>query len=240
MNNNDSNNSNECASAIVIKETACANARAISDLRPRVQLHLSGCPTPVIDRYLLDTTIETCEKTLAWQYEQPPVKLSPGGCEYRYDTRWEAEVHALQSASVNDSMLIPATVQQIMDCSPRWPNEDISRRSRPRLITSLDADHFAVAPSPDGDEEYIVRAITYLKPLRTSRTMDKAVLDELEECIVYGTLWRLLEIPNRPWSNNELSTMHGRHYMQLIALRRSRTNIGTARASLKVRLRRFI
>ena len=64
--------------------------------------------------------------------------------------------------------------------------------AEPRYITQLDPDNFSVAPLPDASQNYDVRMIVCLKPLRTATKMDKKFLDELENVIMHGALQHLL------------------------------------------------
>ena len=157
-----------------------AGTRTFLDIVNRLSPSVPGCPTPIIEQYVRDAAIEACERTLAWRYEQPRIRLVVGAHDYAYESPTDAEIHAFITATVNDETLIPVTLDKMYDLYPRWPNQPVENRAKPRYITQLDPDHFSVAPVPDGDTTYDVRMIVCLKPLRTADSMDKTVLDELE------------------------------------------------------------
>ena len=52
--------------------------RAFLDIVNRLSPSVPGCPTPVIEQYVRDAAIEACERTLAWRYEQPAIRLVTG------------------------------------------------------------------------------------------------------------------------------------------------------------------
>lgn len=213
--------------------------RTFLSIVTRLAPSVPGCPNPVIEQYVRDAAIEACEKTLAWRYEQPKIRLVPGGVDYEYDTPNDAEVHAVLTATVNESKLTPITLEQLYDIYPKWPNQSIDERAEPRYVTQLDPDHFSLAPVPDSSVTYDVRMIVCLKPLRTATQMDKTVLDELETVIMHGALQHLLVLPDRTWSDRELATYHAKQFVMKTAERRARTNLGASKASLRVQMQRF-
>lgn len=213
--------------------------RTFLSIVTRLSPSVPGCPTPVVEQYVRDAAIEACEKTLAWRYEQPRIRLVPGAYDYEYDTPNDAEVHAVLTATVNENRLTPVTLEQMYDMYPKWPNQAIDERAEPRYVTQLDPDHFSLAPVPDNSVTYDVRMIVCLKPLRTATKMDKTVLDELENVIMHGALQHLLVLPDRTWSDRELATYHAKQFVMKTAERRARTNLGASKASMRVQMQRF-
>ena len=213
--------------------------RNFSEIVTRLSPSVPGCPTPVIEQYVRDAAIVACEKTLAWRYEQPKVRLTPGAYFYQYDAPTDAEVHAFITATVNGNKLTPVTLEDLYDIYPKWPNQSVDERSEPRYITQLDPDNFAVAPLPDATVKYDVRMIVCLKPLRTADKMDKTILDELENVIMHGALQHLLVLPDRTWSDRELASYHAKQFTSGLAERRARTNLGASKASMRVQMQRF-
>ena len=213
--------------------------RTFNDIVNRLSPSVPGCPTPVVEQYVRDAAIEACEKTLAYRYEQPPIRLVPGAHFYLYDTPVNTEVHAILTATVNDSKLTPVTLEHLYDMYPKWPNQSTDERAEPRFLTQIDPDHFSVAPLPDASQNYDVRMIVCLKPLRTATKMDKTVLDELENVVMHGALQHLLVLPDRTWSDRELATYHAKQFVQKTAERRARTNLGASKASMRVQMQKF-
>jgi hypothetical protein len=196
-----------------------------------------GCPQPVIEQYIRDAAIEVCERTLAWRYQQPTIRLTQGVFEYPYETPTEAEVHAFLTASVNGVKLHVTTLDDISDMHPDWPSKESGKRSNPRYILQIDQDNFAVAPIPDASVPYDVNMFVALKPLRTSTGMDKTAFDDLENVIMHGALQQLLVMPGKNWSDRELAAYHAKQYLSKTVERRARANIGAGRASVTVQMR---
>ena len=218
---------------------AAYTTRTFLDIVNRLSPSVPGCPTPVTEQYVRDAAIEACERTLAWRYEQPRIRLTKGAAEYPYESPSDAEVHAFITATCNGEQLLPVTLEHIYDLYPKWPNQETTEYSKPRYVTQLDPDNFMVAPQPDDLTSYDVRMIVCLKPLRTATKMDKTVLDDLENVIMHGALQHLLVLPDRTWSDRELASYHAKQFAFKISERRARSNLGASRASMRVQMQKF-
>ena len=213
--------------------------RTFLSLVNRLAPSVPGCPQPIILQYIRDSAIEACERTLAWRYEQPAIRLTPGVYEYPYTNPTGTEVHAFLTANVNGERIDPVTLEQLSIAYPDWPSTDVNKRADPRLICQLDPDNFVLAPIPDASKNYDLKMIVALKPLRDASGMDKSVFDDLENVIMHGALQHLLVLPDKNWSDRELATYHAKQYLFKITERRARANLGAARASMTVQMRPF-
>lgn len=211
--------------------------RTFHSLVQRLVTSVPGCPQPVIEQYVRDAAIDACERTLAWRYEQPLIRLTSGVYDYPYEQPSESEVHAFITASVNGRPLTPATLEDIHRLYPDWPSVDLDRRADPRHIFHFDADTFALAPLPDDNQLYDLKMIIALKPLRTARGMDQTAMDDLENVIMHGALRDLLVLPNKNWSDRELASYHAKQYISKTTERRARAMLGAGRASVSVQMR---
>jgi hypothetical protein len=211
--------------------------RRFSEIVNRLMPSVPGCPTPVIEQYVRDAAIEACERTLAWRYEQPRVRLTQHVHDYEYEAPTQAEVHAFITATCNGVKMQPVSLEQLHDIYPQWPY-DTDAASDPRYITQLDPDHFAVAPLPN-DKTFDVRMIVALKPLRTATYMDKTVLDDIENVVMHGALQHLLVLPDRTWSDRDLASYHAKQFVTKLSERRARANLGAGRASMRVQMQPF-
>lgn len=213
--------------------------RTFLSLVNRLAPSVPGCPQPIIMQYIRDAAIEACERTLAWRYEQPAIRLTPGVYEYPYNNPTGTEVHAFLTATANGQTIDPVTLEQLYLAYPDWPSTDTTKRADPRLICQLDPDNFVLAPIPDASKNYDLKMIVALKPVRDASGMDKSVFDDLENVIMHGALQHLLVLPDKNWSDRELATYHAKQYLFKITERRARATLGAARASMSVQMRPF-
>jgi hypothetical protein len=213
--------------------------REFISLENRIAPSVPGCPRPTLVQYIRDAAIEACEKTLAWRYEQPAVRLTPGVYEYEYETPEDSEVVAVIYAGLNGRP-IKATMQEHLHAQyPAWPETAEDRRATPSLLSQFDPDHFVVAPVPDGSKTYDIKMFVALRPTPAATGMDKTAFDELEQLIAHGALQHLLVLPDKSWTDRELATYHAKQYTYKTASRRAKANLGVARASLSVQMRPF-
>jgi len=214
--------------------------RNFDTLVQRLVTNVPGCPFPVIEKYIRDAAIEVCEETLAWKYQQPPIRLTPGLHNYPYEPPNNAEVHAFIHVALNGTKIIPCTFEDIYDQYPDWPNHDPEHLSRPQFIVHLDADQFGMAPVPDDEENYDLSMMVALKPLRTAAGMDESVFDEIENAVMDGALGYLYMLPDKSWTDMKLAEFHKRQFSYRNAGRRARQNLGNGRASVAVRPRPWV
>lgn len=94
--------------------------REFSTLITKVNPSVPGCPYPMIENYIRDAAIRTCERTLAWRYAVPLFNLQPGVYEYSYNKPNNTDVHALFEAVVNCNALSRLTLEQAIFQFPCW------------------------------------------------------------------------------------------------------------------------
>lgn len=211
--------------------------RTFHSLVQRLATSVPGCPFPVIEKYVRDAAIDVCERSLAWRYVQPPIRLTPGVYDYPYETPIGTEVHAFMAVTVNGRPITPITLADVSRLYPGWPIPDVDKRADPRFVFQLDSDNFALAPIPDDKQEYDLTMVVALKPLRAATGMDETAMDDLENVIMHGALRDLLILPNKNWTDRELATYHAKQYTYMATERRARADLGAGRAALSVQMR---
>lgn len=221
--------------ASVLTGVIMANRPFVS-LATRIASDAPGAPQPVLVQHIRWAAIDTCERALAWRHRADPMVITAGQGEYEYEAPEDSEVHAIIAASIgkpgenNFSPLTAVSSETFFGTYPGWP--DHCTDGMPRVITHINADTFGIGPIPDDD--YELRMLVALKPLRTATGMDETAFDEIETTISHGALHHLLVQQQKPWTNDSLSLYHGRQYSFLLNERRARHNLGTPRAMLVV------
>jgi hypothetical protein len=97
--------------------------RTFALLVPRVVTNAPGCSHPLATQYIRDAARRVCERTLAWRYQVPLFNLMPGVPEYPFNKPASTDVHAVFSASVNDSPLDVLTLEQAIHAYPKWADQ---------------------------------------------------------------------------------------------------------------------
>jgi len=206
--------------------------RLFSDLVNRVAPNAPGCPQPVLITFIRTAAIDACERTLAWRFEQPAVRLTPAVENYPYEPVSGAEVHAIITASINGVNAPSITLESAHRLYPKYPDNSTAELGTPKYIVHVDPDTFWVARLPNSSPTYDVVMFLALKPLPSATGMDTSVMDELETVIFHGALQNLLTMPERTWSDKELAAYHAKQFAFRISERRARVNVGAGRAVL--------
>jgi hypothetical protein len=208
--------------------------RAFYDLVNRIAPSAPGCPQPVIISYVRSAAIDACERSGAWRYKHATVTMVAGTYEYAFVPEADAEVYSILTANINGNALAPTTLDAIHNMYPKYPSSVAAERSTPRFILQISPITFHVALVPDNSTDTVEMFVSQ-RPTKTAAGMDEAVMNDLEDAIVHGTLQRLLTLPERTWSDNELAAYHAKQYIFRVNERRARTNISAARAAPTVR-----
>jgi hypothetical protein len=195
--------------------------RAFYDLVNRIAPSAPGCPQPVIISYVRSAAIDACERSGAWRYKHATVTMVAGTYEYAFVPEADAEVYSILTANINGNALAPTTLDAIHNMYPRF-------------ILQISPITFHVALVPDNSTDTVEMFVSQ-RPTKTAAGMNEAVMNDLEDAIVHGTLQRLLTLPERTWSDNELAAYHAKQYIFRVNERRARTNISAARAAPTVR-----
>tara|TARA_R110000803_G_scaffold96585_1_gene164729 strand:+ start:2570 stop:3241 length:672 start_codon:yes stop_codon:yes gene_type:complete len=215
-------------------------SRSYTSLAARINPSVPGCSLPMLEQYIRDAAVITCERTLAWRYEQPVFNLTAGVYQYGYNKPVDTTVQTVMYASLNDAPLPAVTLEEATRRYPNWvrastTDSDIALYgSQPMIFTQLNPNNFIVLPTPDAAATYTVRMIYALKPTRDSEGMDETIMDELEPAIVHKTLQELLVLPGVAWSDRELASYHAKQFITRVSEYRANANLGNMRASVSV------
>lgn len=211
--------------------------REFVSLEPKLAASVPGCPRPTIIQYVRDIAREVCAKTLAYRFEQDPIRLTAGVYEYEYDVPSNTEVCAIIHGAMNGNPIDIGTQEDIHGVYPGWPSTDSTKRGAPQFLSQFDPDHFVTALVPDAATTYDVKLFLALKPTLDATGMAETPFDECEQLIIHGVLQHLLVLPNKSWTDRELASYHAKQYVYKTSMQRAQANIGVGRASLAVRMR---
>lgn len=214
--------------------------RLFTSLEYKLTPYVPGCPQPVIKLHVRDAAIETCENTLAWRFEQDLIPLTQGIVQYDYEVPEDTEVVAIFHTTINGIRTPAVTLEQMVAQYPQWPDPSSEFRASPQLVSQFDPDHWVVGPVPDDQGPYSVKMILALRPTPDCDGMDKTVFDECEQLIMHNALARVLSIPDKSWTNNNLAEYHAKQSVFKTAARRAKANLGAGRASLAARMVPFV
>ena len=161
------------------------------------------CPIPIASQGILWAAIEFCERTRAWSNQQSRtvnagtqhIALTPeddGSIIYIDNVRWDGD------------RLNPVTRQESQDLDYDQPFGFY--RPNPETLS------LAPAASAQG----VLTLTLVLAPLRNATTIPKMLYDLYWDAIEANALWRLMKVPNRPWSDPNQAVFYKQEFERLV------------------------
>ena len=118
-----------------------------------------------------------------------------GVYEYDFDIPTGTEVHQVLQMTYDGRDLDPISPRSLEVNYPDWRD----RTGRPHVYLQKTPSTFWLVPVPSGS--FPVIANVALKPSRTSNNIDTTISNQYRDALIYGTLYRLLRMPGREWSD---------------------------------------
>ena len=168
---------------------------AYSSLVKEVLPFVPFCPDSLVEQQLRSATIEFCERSKAFVLDMDPFNTVAGVYEYDFDVPTGTEVHQILYMTYDGKDMDPISPRSLELNYPDWRD----RTGTPHVYLQKNPTTFWVVPVPSGTDQVI--ASVALKPTRTSNNIDTTISNQYRDAIIYGTLYRLLRMPNREWSD---------------------------------------
>ena len=166
---------------------------AYSSLVKEVLPYVPLCPDSLVEQNLRSATIEFCERSKAYILDIDPFNTISGVYEYDFDIPTGTEVHQVLLMTHDGRDMDPISPRSLELNYPDWRN----RTGNPHVY--LQKTTFWIVPVPSGSKQVITSVA--LKPSRTSNNIDTTISNTYRDAIIYGTLYRLLRMPNREWTD---------------------------------------
>ncbi len=163
----------------------------ITDILP----YVPGCPDGLIELNLRAATIEFCEKSRAFTFDLDPITTISGTYEYEFDQPSGTDVHQILWATYDGHDLDPISPRSLELNYPDWRDKS----GTPSVFLQKTASTFWLVPKPNDGKELLVNVA--LKPTRTTTSIDTAFSNTYRDGIVYGSVYRLLRMPGKEWTD---------------------------------------
>tara|TARA_Y100000748_G_scaffold293015_1_gene282101 strand:+ start:468 stop:1157 length:690 start_codon:yes stop_codon:yes gene_type:complete len=169
------------------------------DLLPDIIPMVPGCTDTLIENTIRNTVIELCEKSEVYQAELDPVDTVANTYEYDFEPPTGTVVHKILWATYDGNDLEAVSSSLLEEREPKW--RESTYVGTPTYFIKQTSSQFWLVPIPSVTKvgSTIVRAI--IKPTHTSTACEADVMNDFRDAIVNGTLFRLLRIPNKDWSD---------------------------------------
>ena len=157
--------------------------------------YVPGCPDSLIQTNIRSAAIELCEKSKAFTFDLDPITTISGEYEYEFDQPSGTEVHQLLWATYDGHDLDPISPRSLELNYPDWRD----KTGTPTVYLQKTVNTFWLVPVPNDGKELLINVA--LKPTRTTNNIDTEFSNTYRDGIIYGTIFRLLRIPQKEWTD---------------------------------------
>jgi|TARA_R110001592_G_scaffold141750_1_gene363588 hypothetical protein len=159
--------------------------------------YVPGCPDSLVQNHIRSATIEFAERSNAYVYDLDPITTVSGVYEYEFDAPSGTEVHNILWMTYDGNDLDPISPRSLELNYPDWRD----RTSLPNVYLQKTPSAFWLIPVPQTTLTNKLLVSVALKPTRTTGNIDTTFSNTYRDGILYGTLHRLLRIPQKGWTD---------------------------------------
>ena len=224
-----------------------AVAKKIESLVPKVKREAPSCPSFIVIDELRNTLIDFCVNTDIYLSDLTLFQTVTGINQYE-----AADLDILVGSELNHiidifSELGDSTVQLSEKSFNRLHPKsligspslfDAYGKGRPRYYSQKDQETILFAPTPD--KNYSLYALYSLKPTATATTIPNIIVNEYQEMIIHGALYRLQMMKDSPWSDIQAADLNKRLYDKGEAQAVRKSKYGLVGAPLTIKYQEFI
>lgn len=167
---------------------------------PEVVAQCPDVPRPLAVNAIRDSAIEFCTLSEIWRHELDAFPVTVGVRDYELDIPAGAYLVAVKVLRFEGSPLEPKSIDDLDLQDIRWRTRD----GMPSAFVHRDIDQIALNRAPT--QEGSITGTVALRPSVSAIGMDSSILREgWKEAIASGARARLRRMPDKAWSNPQLS-----------------------------------
>jgi len=201
----------------------------IEELLSRVMEVAPACPEPTAIRHLRDAAIEFCRRTRIWRSSDSWAVTVTDTCEV-VAVPAEATLFEITHASVNETDLVPRTLDWLDKNEPGWREHE----GPPFWITQSAPGTLRIVPKPESGETATITVEMILVPSQTADRLPDVLIDTYPGVIADGALGRLLALPS-DFASDTLAAFHGGKFEDAIGRWSAQIPKGQQRAPRRVK-----
>ncbi len=224
-----------------------AVAKKIESLAPRVKREAPSCPSFIVIDELRNAIIDFCVNTDIYlseltlfqtvnginQYESGDLDI-PNGAELNHIIDIFSEFGE-STTQVSEKSLTRLTPKPLIGSPSLF---DAYGKGRPKYYSQKDQETILFAPTPD--KNYQLYALYSLKPTATATTVPSIIINEYQEAIVHGALYRLQMMKDSPWSDVQAADLNKKMYDKAEAVAVRKSKYGGVGAPLTIKYQEFV
>lgn len=167
----------------------------------RVLPYVPGCPAPQVDLALVDAAREFCKRTRAWVNQAAAQEGTGSQQAYNFVFPSESElVEVLRATVAGEDMAILSSREMPADWQEASPETDTLVDAI--VVNNLNTAFRVYPPPASGDDIVIYQA---LQPTLAATGVGDIIYTEYAEAMASGAKYRLMAMPNKPWTNMDFA-----------------------------------
>jgi len=170
----------------------------IDSLLSRVTVHAYSAPNNLIRQAIIESAREFCRDSRFWREDLTALDTVVDQSSYTFTLPTDSEMVDYSNIYYSTKrQLIAKTMRQLDTINHQWRTQT----GEPYYYMRENNADIKIAYIP---QEIIVDAIqanAVLQPNLAATTIDDKILNDYDETIIHGALYRVLRIPGRPWSD---------------------------------------
>jgi len=214
--------------------------RLFTSLTARVQVHVTGCPTPLVNMAIQQAATEFCNLSTAWRIDLPPVTVVALTFDYTLATGVTgANVRMPLVVRYKGAVLPNMRTQDRIVSLTEQP--DVSNPNTPRVYDLPNSRTLRLLPVPSAADAGVglLQVHASVTPTATSTGVDDDVFTDNEETLLYGALTRLLTIPGKAWLDVKMGDFYGRKFRNACFVAKARVENNFVQRTLNVEIPRI-
>ena len=206
---------------------------SFESLLPEIIPVVPGCTDTLIEQNLRAAPIELCEKTEVYQLELDPVTTVQNIFEYDLEPPSGTSVHKIIWMTYDGEDLEAITTALLEQRKPKWRQSGYE--GRPEYFVKQSPSLFYVAPVPNETKASGLLLRVALKPTHTATSCDDDVMNDYRDTIINGTIFRLLRLPGREWTDYAGAQVYATLFNEGLGEAEKRGRQSASRVARKVR-----
>lgn len=199
-----------------------------------IVMYAPHCPENMAAHAAKMTVIDFCRRTHWWKYTSEPIDLTAGEPNYDVEVPNGTEPISVVAAWYNDRPLWPMG----FSTRNRFQFRNLSTHiGAPQAFSQDSPTQLALLPVPKNDETGALVLTVALQPKRSATGADRDMMERFFDALVYGSLARVLAIPNQPFTSPDMAMAREKQYREEVTKAKIDANKALTAASLRVQPR---
>ena len=181
----------------------------IDDLALDVMPQVMGCPSPTVERAVLDTLIAFCDRTCAYQVEQDAAPAPVGVGEVDLEIPSQTRLVKVMSVQLGNKSLQPAHRSDLDTYGQNWR----TLTGTPGMYVKLSETAILLVPYLTTSSSDLLNVRFAVAPARTATAIADDFINRYRDTVVAGALQRLLEMAGVSWADPNAAARNGMRYV---------------------------